>query len=130
MEMKRYIPNQIKSLIVHLKRKIFATAIVTGIGITTYGIFELELATTIAGAALITAGAIGLVMSLQTEKIAADIRERFDRQDELAELRHKEVTKYHKESLKKHDETVSLLREMLKVLQRIDEKLDRIGQRE
>ena len=122
MDMK-YLTNRLVSIGLHLKERIFTAVIIAGIGITAYGAFSLELATTIAGLALIVSGAIGLVMSIQTNSISASLHERFDRQDEI-------MKSIHKELVKNHEETISVLKEIVNILRRVDQKLDRIGQRE
>ena len=125
--MKKHLTNRLVSIGLHLKERIFTAVIIAGIGITAYGAFSLELATTIAGLALIVSGAIGLVMSIQTNSISASLHERFDRQDEIIKSIHKELMKNHEETMKNHEElkdilksnhseTISVLKEILKVL--------------
>ena len=132
--MKKYL-KKIKNIIVHLKKPLFTSIIIGGIPVIISGVLLLDIALILTGVALIAAGAIGLVMSLQTEKIAADICGRFDRQDELAALRHKELvknleenreenTKNHQEVMGGLKEITTLLKEILKALQKIDKKLD------
>ena len=150
--MKRYLAKRLTSIGFHLKERTFTAVIVAGIGITGYGTFSLELATTIAGLALIMSGAIGLVMSLQTSSISISLHERFDKQDGILKSiqkdvmkNHKEIMKNHEETMKNHEETMKnheentknhqevmdglkemtvLLKEILKALQKIDKKLD------
>ena len=143
--MKRYLAKRLTSIGFHLKERTFTAVIVAGIGITGYGTFSLELATTIAGLALIMSGAIGLVMSLQTSSISISLHERFDKQDGILKSIQKDVMKNHKEIMKNHEETMKnheentknhqevmdglkemtvLLKEILKALQKIDKKLD------
>ena len=143
--MKRYLAKRLTSIGFHLKERTFTAVIVAGIGITGYGTFSLELATTIAGLALIMSGAIGLVMSLQTSSISISLHERFDKQDGILKSiqkdvmkNHKEIMKNHKETMKNHEENTKnhqevmdglkemtvLLKEILKALQKIDKKLD------
>ena len=128
--MKRYLAKRLTSIGFHLKERTFTAVIVAGIGITGYGTFSLELATTIAGLALIMSGAIGLVMSLQTNSISISLHERFDKQDGILKSIQKDVMKNHKEIMKNHEENTknhqevmdglkeitTLLKEILKVL--------------
>ena len=128
--MKRYLAKRLTSIGFHLKERTFTAVIVAGIGITGYGTFSLELATTIAGLALIMSGAIGLVMSLQTSSISISLHERFDKQDGILKSIQKDVMKNHKEIMKNHEENTknhqevmdglkeitTLLKEILKVL--------------
>ena len=104
--MKRYLAKRLTSIGFHLKERTFTAVIVAGIGITGYGTFSLELATTIAGLALIMSGAIGLVMSLQTSSISISLHERFDKQDGILKSIQKDVMKNHKEIMKNHKETM------------------------
>ena len=72
------------------------------------------------GASFIIASVVGFIMASQTDEITASLHKRFDKQDELAELRHKKV-------MDNHNETVSILLEIVDKLDALGKSIDNMS---
>ena len=77
------------------------------------------------GASFIIASVVGFIMASQTDEISARLHERFNRQDELAEIRHRETISVLKEIVNKLDALGKSIDKMSSKLDKLD-KLDSI----
>ncbi len=127
MRIRKSISNKIQSFSESIaKETVYRIVMFAGIALTGYGIYLQDIAIIISGSALITASVIGIVMSMQTNKIAHTIYERFDRQDKLADMRHKETISVLKEMMSVLKEIVTLLKDSKECNERMSQTLDRI----
>ncbi len=106
MRIRKSISNKIQSFSESIaKETVYRIVMFAGIALTGYGIYLQDIAIIISGSALIAASVIGIVMSMQTNKIAGNLYNRIDKQTALLE---------------------SSLNKMVAVLERMDKKLDKL----